>query len=317
MVITDALPANTTFVNCSNACTQPGGVVTWSLGAQSIGASGFVTVAVNVASPLPNGTVLTNNARISDGNGGIATTASAQTTVSRSHVLIITKSGPTTVAAGGQIAYTLRYTVTGNETAQNVTIDDNTPLNTTFAAASGTGTIQAPPVGSTGLVRWQLGNLTPGILGTATLVVNVTSPLASGTIIANSASLADTNGGTTVSASWNTTVSSGHTLTLSKSDTPDPVSPGGIINYTINWSVSGSEVAQNVVITDAIPANTTLVSPGTCSAAGSLVTCSLGNQNPGALGAVVLQVRVNTPLANGTVINNAARIRTATAARRW
>ncbi len=113
--------------------------MTWNLGNQSIGASGSVTVTVNVASPLPNGTVLTNNARISDSNGGIATTASAQTTVQSSHALAITKTGPTTVAAGGQIAYTLRYTVTGNETAQNVTIDDNTPLNTTFASATGPG----------------------------------------------------------------------------------------------------------------------------------------------------------------------------------
>ena len=63
-----------------------------------------------------------------------------------------------------------------------------------------------------------------------------------------------------------------------------------------------------MVITDAVPANTTLVSPGTCTVAGTTVKCSLGNQNPGATGAVSLQVRVNTPLANGTVINNAARI---------
>ena len=307
VVITDALPANVTFASCTNGCTQAGGMVTWNLGAQSVGASGSVAVTVNVANPLANGTVLTNNARISDGNGGIATTASAQTTVRSSHALAITKSGPTTVAAGGQIAYTLRYTVTGNETAQNVVIDDNTPVNTTFASATGTG-VQALPVGSTGVVRWQLGNLAPGTSGTATLVVNVTSPLANGTIIANSASIADDNGGTTASASWNTTVSSGHSFTLSKSDTPDPVAPNGIIYYTINWSVSGSEVAQNVVITDAIPANTTLVSPGTCSQAGSIVQCTLGNQSPGALGAVSLQVRVNTPLANGTVINNAARI---------
>ena len=290
------------------AARRRAGLVTWNLGAQNAGASGSVAVTVNVVSPQPNGTVLTNNARISDSNGGIAATASAQTTVNSSHALAITKTGPATVAAGGQITYTLRYTVTGNETATGVTIDDNTPLNTTFAAASGTGTIQAPPVGSTGLVRWQIGSVPPGTSGTATLVVNVTSPLANGTVIANSASIADTNGGTPANASWNTTVSAGHSFTLSKTDTPDPVSPNGIINYTINWAVSGSEVAQNVVITDAIPANTTLVSPGTCSAAGSLVTCSLGNQNPGALGAVVLQLRVNTPLANGTVINNAARI---------
>jgi uncharacterized repeat protein (TIGR01451 family) len=307
VVISDTLPGNVAFVSCSNGCTQAGGIVTWNLGNQNIGASGSVVVTVNVANPLPNGTVLTNNARIADGNNGVPTTASAQTTVQSSHTLNITKTGPTSVAAGGQIAYTLRYTVTGNETAQNVTIDDNTPVNTTFASATGTG-VQPPPVGSTGLVRWQLGNLTPGTSGVATLVVNVNSPLSNGTIIANTATMADSNGGTTVNSSWNTSVGASHGFTLSKSDTPDPVTPNGIIYYTINWAVSGNEVAQNVVITDAIPANTTLVSPGTCSQVGSIVQCVLGNQDPGTLGAVSLQVRVNTPLANGTVINNSARI---------
>ncbi len=119
------------------------------------------------------------------------------------------------MAAGGQIAYTLRYTVTGNETAQNVVIDDNTPANTTFASATGTG-VQAPPVGSTGLVRWQLGNLAPGTSGTVTLVVNVNSPLANGTIINNLATISDANGGTTANSSWTTTVTSGHAFTLSK-----------------------------------------------------------------------------------------------------
>ncbi len=47
VVITDALPANVTFASCSNGCTQAGGVVTWNLGNQNIGASGSVTVAVN------------------------------------------------------------------------------------------------------------------------------------------------------------------------------------------------------------------------------------------------------------------------------
>jgi uncharacterized repeat protein (TIGR01451 family) len=310
VVITDALPANTSYVGCSGgvSCTRSGGIITWTLGTQAINASGTVTLVVSAANPLPNGTLLTNNARISDGNGGVPATVSAQTTVHSGHGLAIAKSGPTTVAAGGQITYTLRYTVTGNETALGVTIDDNTPVNTTFASATGAGTIQAPPVGSTGLVRWQLGSLTPGTVATATLVVNVVSPLPNGTVIANTASIADSNGGTTANSSWNTTVGSGHSFTLSKADTPDPVAPNGIIYYTIYWTLSGNETAQNVVITDAIPANTTLVSPGTCAVAGTTVQCLLGTQAPGANGAVSLQVRANTPLTNGTVITNVARI---------
>ena len=163
-----------------------------------------MTVAVSVATPLPNGTLLTNNARIYDANGGLPTTASEQTTVNSSHSLSITKTGPANVSAGGQITYTLRYTVTGNETATGVTIDDNTPLNTTFASATGPGQ-QPPPVGSTGLMRWQIGSVPPGTSSVVTLVVNVASPLPNGTVIANSASIADGNGGTTASSSWNTT----------------------------------------------------------------------------------------------------------------
>jgi uncharacterized repeat protein (TIGR01451 family) len=227
--------------------------------------------------------------------------------VRSSHALAITKSGPATVAAGGQIAYTLSYTVAGNETAQNVVIDDNTPANTTFASATGTG-VQAPPAGSTGLVRWQLGNLTPGTSGTVTLVVSVNSPLANGTIINNLATASDANGGTAANASWTTTVTSGHAFTLSKLDTPDPVTPNGLLNYTLHWTVTGNEPALNMVITDALPANTTFWSCGSCGYFGNTVSWDLGSRSPGTSGDVFLQVRVNTPLVNGTILTNTARV---------
>jgi uncharacterized repeat protein (TIGR01451 family) len=212
------------------------------------------------------------------------------------------------VAAGGQIAYTIAWSVSGNETAQNVTIDDSTPQNTTFASASGAGTISAPPVGSSGVVRWSLGNRAPGSSGTVILVVNVNNPLPNGTTIDNSASISDGNGAATNTSSASTLVTSGHTLTLSKSDTPDPATPGGLINYTIHWTVTGNEAAQNVVITDGIPANTTFWSCGGCSFLGSYVSWDLGTRNPGSSGDVFLQVRVNTPMVNNTLIANTARI---------
>jgi uncharacterized repeat protein (TIGR01451 family) len=309
VIITDALPVNTAFQSCGPApCNLASGIVNWNLGNQNPGASGTVTMAVTVASPLPNGTLLTNVARISDGNGGLPTGDTEQTTVQSSHALNIEKNGPVTTTSGGQIAYTIAYTVTGNETAQNLIIEDTTPPNTTFASASGAPTIDTPGVGNTGVVRWRLGNVAPGTSGTVTLVVNVNAPLPNGTVINNTATITDGNGGTSDVDSTSTTVTSGHGFTLTKTDTPDPVTPNGFINYTLNWQVTGNEPAQSVVITDALPANTTFSNCGACVLQGGVVRWDLGNRNPGDSGDVFVQVRVNTPLPNGTLINNTARI---------
>ena len=44
-----------------------------------------------------------------------------------------------------------------------------------------------------------------------------------------------------------------------------------MINYTIHWTVTGNEPANNMVITDAIPANTTYWSCSSCGYFGSYV----------------------------------------------
>ncbi len=135
------------------------------------------------------------------------TTASAQTTVNSSHALAITKTGPATVAAGGQITYTLRYTVTGNETATSVTIDDNTPLNTTFASASGSGDDPGAAGREHGAGALAVGQPDAGDLGRGDAGGERHQPAAEWHDHRQlGVSIADTNGGTTVSSSWNTTV---------------------------------------------------------------------------------------------------------------
>ncbi len=49
-------------------------------------------------------------------------------------------------------------------------------------------------------------------------------------------------------------------LSISKVASPDPVQAGGLLTYTLTITNSGSVTATNVVITDALPANTTFVS---------------------------------------------------------
>ena len=163
-------------------------------------------------------------------------------------------------------------------------------------------------MGSSGVVRWRLGNQNPGASGSVTLVVNVASPLPTGTPINNTASIYDSNNGATAASSWTTAVNSSHTFTLSKTDTPDPVTPDGLINYNLHWTVTGNETAQSVIITDAIPLNTTYATCGACVLMGNYVRWDLGDRAPGSSGDVFLQVHVNTAIVSGTVIANNARI---------
>ena len=91
-------------------------------------------------------------------------------------IVRVLESGPVTVNAGGQIVYTIASVVTGTEAADAVTIEDLTPLNTTFVSAQGALSIDHPPVGTSGIVRWHLGDLDPDSTGVVTLTVNVNSP---------------------------------------------------------------------------------------------------------------------------------------------
>jgi len=98
-------------------------------------------------------------------------------------------------------------------------------------------------------------------------------------------------------------------MTIAKMVSPDPVATGAELTYTINFTISDAAVT-GLVLTDEIPANTTFVSasdPGKYDAATNKVTWNYGNYGQGNH-AVVLKVKVYSPLANGTVIKNTATI---------
>src|SRR5258706_34079 len=68
VVITDTVPGNTSFVSATAGGSAPAGVVTRTIGALNAGASGSVQMVVQVASPLSNGTVITNGSYSVDSN---------------------------------------------------------------------------------------------------------------------------------------------------------------------------------------------------------------------------------------------------------
>jgi uncharacterized repeat protein (TIGR01451 family)/CSLREA domain-containing protein len=92
-------------------------------------------------------------------------------------------------------------------------------------------------------------------------------------------------------------------LEISKADSPDPVTVGDNLTYTITVTNRGPDAATNVVVTDTLPSGVTFVSasPGCVHSAG-VVTCNLGNIPAGGSVTITIVVTVTAP---GTISNTA------------
>jgi uncharacterized repeat protein (TIGR01451 family) len=95
-------------------------------------------------------------------------------------------------------------------------------------------------------------------------------------------------------------------LSLTKSDSPDPVSRGGTLIYSIVVTNNGPGSAAGVQLTDALPANVQFVSAastaGSCTQTGGTVACNLGDLSNGTSVTVTIIV---TPKKVGTLSNTA------------
>lgn len=93
-------------------------------------------------------------------------------------------------------------------------------------------------------------------------------------------------------------------LSLTKTDSPDPVVSGNNLTYTITVQNLGTMPATNVVVTDTLPKDVDFVSAtgGTCTDTGNTVTCQLGQVNAGTSAIVTIVVKAKK---TGTISNTA------------
>ena len=102
-------------------------------------------------------------------------------------------------------------------------------------------------------------------------------------------------------------------LAITKTGSPDPVTVGSNLIYTIEVTNNGPVTAQSVTVTDDLPAETTFVS---CSSTGGGVCGGLGNNRTvtfatltsGQSETITLVANVNCSVAAGTAISNTATV---------
>jgi len=228
--------------------------------------------------------------------------------------LQLTKTGPGTASAGTDISYTITVKNLGPDSATAPTLTDAIPTNTTFVSLTASGWSCSGGATRTCTRNSDMAN---GDTDTITLTVHILSAPATCSIkntASVSSSTSDPAGGNN-SDSATTTISNCADVAVTKADSPDPVTAGANLTYTITVKNNGPGTAKGVSLTDTIPTDTTFVSIAaagwTCTTpavgATGKVTCTRNaDMSAGASDTITLVVKVSLTPTKCTITNTAA-----------
>jgi uncharacterized repeat protein (TIGR01451 family) len=326
----ETIPANTTLVATTPpagwACSIPGptGTLVCSIADMPGATTAIFTVVVRVNPGTPNGTVISDTARVSSAiadpnaannsatvNTVVGVTAGADLSVSNA-------ASPNPVTPGSNITYAQVVTNTGSAAATTATYSNVVPANTTFQSlVSPAGwTCFTPAVGATGTVTCTNPSVAAGSIGNFQLQVRVNAAVAGGTVITDSVTVGaanDVNAGNNSAVALDLVATATQAdLALSTSTSPSgQVLAGDNLTYTQTIANNGPAAATTVTFTEATPANTTfqaVIAPAgwTCVTpavgATGTVTCTNPSLTAGSAANINVTVNVNTATADGTTI---------------
>jgi uncharacterized repeat protein (TIGR01451 family) len=103
-------------------------------------------------------------------------------------------------------------------------------------------------------------------------------------------------------------------LAITKSNSPDPVTVGDTIAYTIAITNLSASAASNVVVTDTLPSGLTVTScvsasgAGSCSGDNAARTIAYPSLNVDEADTITIEATVNCDVPNNTVLSNSATI---------
>ena len=314
VVATDTLPSGLTHKSDDGSCTVSGQVVTCSLGSLASGSSATVAITASVSASF-EGSTATNAVSVTGDEADPDETnnsASVETSVDREADLSVTKTdSPDPVAAGDDVTYAVAVTNNGPSDASAVVATDTLPGGLTYKSDDGGCTVSGQ------VVTCSLGNLASGSSSTVNIVATVSSSFEDGGIATNAVSVVgeetDPDNGNN-SATEDTTVVRKADLSITKTDSTDPVDAGEDLIYTVEVVNNGPSDVSEVELTDTLPQGLTYRSNnGECAVDGQEVTCGLGGLPAGESTSVEIVATIALNFTEGsTITNEVAVVGTAT-----
>jgi uncharacterized repeat protein (TIGR01451 family) len=261
VLITDTVPAGVaiTSVTMPGASCQAGvpgdstHPTTCAAGSLAPGATSATMTITATVNPQTTG-ILHNDARVSSDtfdNNSANDLAHTDTTVTvQSSIGVVISATPNPVTAGTALSYKITVSNGGPSTATAVTLTDPLPTGVTFSSTGGVGTCGFQT--NTNTVSCQLPNLDPGQSEVVFIYTTVKSSTPPGPM-GNSAT-ATATGSPNGTGSVSTTVQTLADLAIVLTSDALVYKPSTTIHYQITVTNTGPSDAQNVVITQALPA---------------------------------------------------------------
>ncbi len=321
---------------------------TLTLAADNITVTYRARVASNVpvGVPLTNGAALsyasqpgatgapnsgrTGGGGINDYNGNASASvipnANMQIAATKTVAMVVDADGTGNLTPGDTVEWTVVLANNGPPVT-HVVFSDAVPANTTYVPASLVTTKGTPSVALPAL-SVAVGPMATGEVVTIKFRTTVNAGVAAGTLLSNQGSVdSDQTVPTPTDADGDPSNGNQPTAILvngiaavavikSQSFPGDTnidglLNPGETIRYTVVVTSTGTSQAASVVLTDPVPAHTTVQT--VVSSVGTVTgiappTVNLGTMLPGAIATITIDVRVDTGTAPGTIITNQASV---------
>jgi uncharacterized repeat protein (TIGR01451 family) len=300
--VTDQLPAEVTFAAASAGCSEASGTVTCAVGELAAGASKTFTITGQVASSLD--ACLRNTGTVTgafDPDSSNNTSTICTPIEGRSNISITKAASSATVAAGGQVMYTLVVKNNGPSDDPNVDVTDPLPAGLTLVSAAPS---QGACTTTSNVVSCALGALKNR--GSAQVLVTATASGTTGTCGSGSINNTARVQGAHEDPNPDNNQASAQICVDPRTDprfdlsstktmlTKGKIYVGQKVSYRIVVANKGPDAAPGAKMTDTLNAPATLVSVKTT--AGSCnksipVTCSLGTIAAGDSVTITMVVR--------------------------
>jgi uncharacterized repeat protein (TIGR01451 family) len=302
VTLRDLLPPGLSIIRTIPPASGPG--LRWNLGTLPAGASGTIQLVLQAGPSTPTGTRYTNVGLLdtTSSDRDLSNNSSSDTTEVRPNAdLSLIKDGSLgPVRSGTSITYTLTYRNSGPSTAHSVVLTDTLPPGFALLGAV------PPPTQNSGVMLWNLGDLTPGAVGSIQLT---------GTISGDQPTTRRINVAVISSSTDDPDPSNNRDdhpldvlrpdLSIHKTDGVSRAQAGDSLTYVLTIRNTGPISATGVVITEIPPApitdpswsaqgNGTYTLPIGTVAAGETITRSVTIRLPSPLTGALLAQIVNT-----------------------
>ena len=210
------------------------------------------------------------------------------------------QAAPDPIVAGTTLTYTLTVANSGPHDAANVILTDTLPAGVTLVSTAGCAEDPA------GVPSCHLGTLAAG----SSRQVTVTVVVSSGTlgVIANSATVTSATADpdpSDNSVTADVLVIGEADVSVTKSDSQDPVAAGAPLTYSLTVSNAGPSDAADVMLVETLPSGVTFgASSGCLNDPNGVPLCDLGSIAAGTSRQVTVTVTVHAATA-GTITNQA------------